>query len=384
MSALLEARKASKVFGGGLFDKRVTVALDDFSFAIESTPPRVTAIVGESGSGKTTLARLLLGLITPTAGHVLYDGHDLQNLTREQRRTFLRDVQMIFQDPYEVYNPFYRVDHVLETPIAEFKLASTPQARRALIQESLRAVGLRPEETLGRYPHQLSGGQRQRIMVARAVLMRPRLIIADEPVSMVDASLRATILDSLRQLNQQYGMSIVYITHDLTTAFQISDNIIVLYRGLVSEAGDVDLVVRQPRHPYTQLLIQSVPQPDPDHAWGSVEIRGDAADGGNGAAQVDVGAGAGLLPAGIAASAAAKAHGGHLLTGCPFTDRCPHVMSMCHDNPPPLYRIDANRAATCFLYRDRPALASEQLNEVMAGGSGGSSESRVGPLVQPG
>jgi ABC-type oligopeptide transport system ATPase subunit len=382
MSALLEARKASKVFGGGLFDKRVTVALDDFSFAIESTPPRVTAIVGESGSGKTTLARLLLGLITPTAGHVLYDGHDLQNLTREQRRTFLRDVQMIFQDPYEVYNPFYRVDHVLETPIAEFKLASTPQARRALIQESLRAVGLRPEETLGRYPHQLSGGQRQRIMVARAVLMRPRLIIADEPVSMVDASLRATILDSLRQLNQQYGMSIVYITHDLTTAFQISDNIIVLYRGLVSEAGDVDLVVRQPRHPYTQLLIQSVPQPDPDHAWGSVEIRGDAADGGNGAAQVDVGAG--LLPAGIAASAAAKAHGGHLLTGCPFTDRCPHVMSMCHDNPPPLYRIDANRAATCFLYRDRPALASEQLNEVMAGGSGGSSESRVGPLVQPG
>src|SRR5919204_6013008 len=202
MSALLEARKVSKVFGGGLFDKRVTVALDDFSFAIHSTPPRVTAIVGESGSGKTTLARLLLGLITPTTGHVLYDGQDLQNLTRDQRRTFLRDVQMIFQDPYEVYNPFYRVDHVLETPITEFKLANSPQARRALIDESLRAVGLRPEETLGRYPHQLSGGQRQRIMVARAVLLRPRLIIADEPVSMVDASLRATILDSLRQLNQ--------------------------------------------------------------------------------------------------------------------------------------------------------------------------------------
>ena len=277
MTALLEARNVSKVFGGGLLDKRVTVALDDFSFAIESTPPRVTAVVGESGSGKTTLARLLLGLIMPSRGEVLYNGQDLQKLPRDQRRTFLRDVQMIFQDPYEVYNPFYRVDHVLETPIAEFKLASSPQARRALIHESLRAVGLRPEETLGRYPHQLSGGQRQRIMVARAVLMRPRLIIADEPVSMVDASLRATILDSLRQLNQQYGMSIVYITHDLTTAFQISDNIIVLYRGSVAEAGDVDLVVRQPRHPYTQLLIQSVPQPDPEHAWGAVEVRGDAA-----------------------------------------------------------------------------------------------------------
>jgi ABC-type oligopeptide transport system ATPase subunit len=382
MSALLEARNVSKVFGGGLLDKRVTVALDNFSFAIESTPPRVTAIVGESGSGKTTLARLLLGLITPSSGEVLYNGHELHKLARDQRRTYLRDVQMIFQDPYEVYNPFYRVDHVLEVPIAEFKLASSPQARRALIHESLRAVGLRPEETLGRYPHQLSGGQRQRIMVARAVLMRPRLIIADEPVSMVDASLRATILDSLRQLNQQYGMSIVYITHDLTTAFQISDNIIVLYRGSVAEAGEVDLVVRQPRHPYTQLLIQSVPQPDPEHAWGAVEIRKDAADLATGAAQVEVGVG--LLPASLAANAAAKAHGGHLLTGCTFTDRCPHVMPMCHESPPPLFRIDPHRAATCFLYRDRPALASEQLNEVLSGGSAGSSEARIGPLVQPG
>ncbi len=382
MSALLEARNVSKVFGGGLLDKRVTVALDNFSFAIESSPPRVTAIVGESGSGKTTLARLLLGLITPSAGQVLYDGHDLPKLGRDQRRTFLRDVQMIFQDPYEVYNPFYRVDHVLETPIAEFKLATSPQARRALIHESLRAVGLRPEETLGRYPHQLSGGQRQRIMVARAVLMRPRLIIADEPVSMVDASLRATILDSLRQLNQEYGMSIVYITHDLTTAFQISDNIIVLYRGSVAEAGQVDLVVRQPRHPYTQLLIQSVPQPDPEHTWGAVEIRTDAADMANGAAQVEIGVG--LLPATIAANVVARAHGGHILTGCTFTDRCPYVMPMCHENPPPLFRIDPQRAATCFLYRDRPALASEQLNQVLAGGSAGASESGIGPLVQPG
>jgi peptide/nickel transport system ATP-binding protein len=365
VSALLEARKVSKAFGGGLFDKRVTVALDDFSFAIESAPPRVTAVVGESGSGKTTLARLLLGLISPTSGQVLYKGQNLQALPREDRRTFLRDVQMIFQDPYEVYNPFYRVDHVLETPIAEFKLASSPAARRALINESLRAVGLRPDETLGRYPHQLSGGQRQRIMVARAVLMRPRLIIADEPVSMVDASLRATILDSLRQLNQEYGMSIVYITHDLTTAFQISHNIIVLYRGLVAEAGDVDLVVRQPRHPYTQLLIKSVPQPDPEHAWGSVEIQADAAELGNGASQVEVSA-VGLLPTGVAAGAAARAHGGHLLKGCPFGDRCAYVMPMCHQSPPPLFRIDTDRAATCFLYRDRPALPSERLNDVMS------------------
>jgi ABC-type oligopeptide transport system ATPase subunit len=362
VTALLEARKVSKVFGGGLFDKRVTVALDDFSFAIESVPPRVTAIVGESGSGKTTLARLLLGLISPTTGHVLYKEQDLGKLPPAERRAFMRDVQMIFQDPYEVYNPFYRVDHVLETPITEFKLASSPQARRDLINVSLRAVGLRPDETLGRYPHQLSGGQRQRIMVARAVLMRPRLIIADEPVSMVDASLRATILESLAQLNREYGMSIVYITHDLTTAFQISDNIIVLYRGEVAEAGTVDLVVRHPCHPYTQLLIQSVPQPDPERAWGEIEIQASDAEIANGATQVEVTSGFNPLPAG----AAARARGGRLLTGCPFTERCPHVMDICHESPPPLFRIDAGRAATCFLYRDRPALASEQLNQVMA------------------
>jgi peptide/nickel transport system ATP-binding protein len=364
VTALLEARQVSKVFGGGLFDKRVTVALDDFSFSVESEPPRVTAIVGESGSGKTTLARLLLGLVSPTSGQVLYKGNDLQKLPRDEKRNFLRDVQMIFQDPYEVYNPFYRVDHVLETPITEFKLAKSPQARRALIHESLRAVGLRPEETLGRYPHQLSGGQRQRIMVARAVLLRPRLIIADEPVSMVDASLRATILESLRQLNRDYGMSIIYITHDLTTAYQISDAIIVLYRGLVSEAGAVDLVVQQPRHPYTQLLINSVPEPNPEHGWGVVQVRGDAADESNGATRVEVAAG--LLPTAAAASAAARAHGGHLLAGCPFADRCPHVMDICRESVPPLFRVDQERAASCFLYRDRgPALASEQLNEVM-------------------
>jgi peptide/nickel transport system ATP-binding protein len=375
MTALIEARQVSKVFGGGLFDKRVVVALDAFSFSIESSPPRVTAIVGESGSGKTTLARLLLGLITPTTGEVQYNGTDLRKLPSNERRQFLRDVQMIFQDPYEVYNPFYKVDHVLETPIAEFKLANSPQARRSLIHESLRAVGLRPDETLGRYPHQLSGGQRQRIMVARAVLLRPRLIIADEPVSMVDASLRATILDSLRQLNRDYGMSIVYITHDLTTAYQISDSIIVLYRGEVAEAGDVDLVVGQPRHPYTQLLISSVPEPDPAHPWGAVEIRTDVGEISNGTTQVELNVPVGLVPTSAGASATAKAHGGRLIAGCTFADRCPHVMSVCRESAPPLFRLDPARVASCFLYRDQGAvLPSDRLSDVMSEvGSGATS-----------
>src|SRR5215204_2643630 len=268
MTALLEARNVTKVFGGGRFGKTPgTVALDDFSFRVDAEPPTITAIVGESGSGKTTLARLLLGLAAPTSGEVLYRGQNLQSLSREERRRFLRDVQVIFQDPYEVYNPFYKVDHVLETPIKKFHLAPSRAKARQLMEETLNAVGLRPEETLGRHPHQLSGGQRQRIMVARALLLQPRLIIADEPVSMVDASLRATILESLRQLHLKFGISMLYITHDLTTAYQISHNIIVLYRGEVAEVGDVDLVVKQPRHPYTQLLINSIPIADPKKPW---------------------------------------------------------------------------------------------------------------------
>lgn len=338
MPALLEARHATKVFGGGMFARSPdTIALDDFSFGIEEAPPAITAVVGESGSGKTTLARLLLGLGEPTSGEVRYRGADLRRLTRDERRRFLRDVQAIFQDPYEVYNPFYKVDHVLETPIRKFNLAPNRAAARDLMEQSLNAVGLRPEETLGRHPHQLSGGQRQRIMVARALLMQPRLIIADEPVSMVDASLRATILESLRQLHLRFGISILYITHDLTTAYQVGQGIIVMYRGEVVEAGDVELVVKRPKHPYTQLLIQSIPQPDPDRPWREQRVAEDPAS-----------------------AVAAPTH------GCRFADRCPHVMDICRQQKPPLFRTDPGRAAACFLHRDAPVLEAANLDLVMA------------------
>jgi peptide/nickel transport system ATP-binding protein len=342
MTALLEARHVTKVFGGGLFERGRNVALDDFSLAFQSEPPSITAIVGESGSGKTTLARLLLGLIQPTSGEVLYKGKDLRQLAGEERKTFLREVQVIFQDPYEVYNPFYRVDHVLETPIQNFGLAPSKEKGRALIEETLNAVGLRPEETLGRYPHQLSGGQRQRIMVARALLMRPRLIIADEPVSMVDASLRATILGSLVALNKQYGISLIYITHDLTTAYQISENIIVLYRGGVAEAGNVERVVQDPKHPYTQLLVGSIPMPDPNHPWRSEQ----------GGAELAV---------------KPTSH------SCRFTDRCPHAMPICVENRPPLFQADGDRVAACFLHRGAPEVKTEEMGKVFVG-AGASSQ----------
>ncbi|MFN8594555.1 MAG: ABC transporter ATP-binding protein [Thermomicrobiales bacterium] len=339
MTALLEARHLRKVFGSGVFGQsQGTVALDDFSFRIDEEPPIITAIVGESGSGKTTLARLLLGLVEPTSGEVLYRGKDLRQLSGKERRQFLRDVQVIFQDPYEVYNPFYKVDHVLTTPIEKFKLASSRQDARRLMEETLNAVGLRPDETLGRHPHQLSGGQRQRIMVARALLLQPRLIIADEPVSMVDASLRATILESLRQLHLRYAISLLYITHDLTTAYQISQNILVMYRGEVAEAGDVDLVVRQPRHPYTRLLIQSIPRADPAHPWTVQEPPADRP------------VLAGAVPG----------------QGCKFAARCPFAMEICVRETPPLFQVDPRRAAACFLYQDKPKLAGTELDQVMA------------------
>jgi peptide/nickel transport system ATP-binding protein len=243
---------------------------------------------------------------------------------------------VIFQDPYEVYNPFYKIDHVLEMPIRKFRLASSRPAARALIEEALNGVGLRPDETLGRYPHQLSGGQRQRVMIARALLTRPRLIIADEPVSMVDASLRATILESLRELKRQFGISLIYITHDLTTAYQISDHIVVLYRGSAVEAGDVEHVVKNPLHPYSQMLLNSIPMPDPEQPWQRDELRGDVPE-----VRADD------------------------VKGCRFADRCPYVMEICPSARPPLFQTEPRRVAACFRYDHAPLLRSEDLGEVL-------------------
>jgi peptide/nickel transport system ATP-binding protein len=329
---LLEARDLSKRFGGGLLERTHTLALRDFSLALGEDSPSITAVVGESGSGKTTLARLLLGLLTPTGGRVAYRGRDLTVMSRREWRTFRREVQAIFQDPYEVYNPFYRVDHVLTVPAARFGLAASRAQARSMIENALCAVGLRPDETLGRFPHQLSGGQRQRVMVARALLLRPRVILADEPVSMVDASLRATILGALRQMTLDLSIPVVYITHDLATAYQVSENIVVLFRGAVVEAGDVELIVKQPQHPYTRLLIASIPLPGVERTWT---------------------AGRGPAPAGPG-----PADGG---AGCRFADRCPSVMPACRISAPPLFQTARHRVVSCFLYQDAPALPAHAM-----------------------
>lgn len=337
MTAFLELRNVSKVYFRGLFQRGGTVALEDFSFSISGERSSITVLAGESGSGKTTTALLLLGFITPTGGEILYQGKDLRKLSPEEWRAFRREVQVVFQDPFAVYNPFYKVDHVLSVPIAKFHLARSRAEGRALIEEALLGVGLRPEETLGRYPHQLSGGQRQRVTVARALLLKPRLLIADEPVSMVDASLRATILESLRQLNRDFGISILYITHDLTTAYHIGDDIIVLYQGSVTEVGEVDLVIKEPLHPYTRLLVDSIPWPDPERRWGQERVavsKGEVSD--------------------------------RAKRGCKFAERCPSAMSECRESAPPLFQTSDHRATACYLYREAPAIQGSEIGKVLA------------------
>ena len=268
MTNLLEIKNVTKVYQRGLLSSKAKVALNNFSLTLKEEEPSILTVAGESGSGKTTLAMLVLGFITPTTGEILYRGKNITTLRGEDRLAYRREVQAVFQDPFAVFNPFYTVDHLLTVPIKQFKLAKSGRDARAKMEEALTSVGLRPEDVLGRFPHQLSGGQRQRITVARAVLLKPRLLIADEPVSMVDASLRANILESLKKLNTEHGVTIIYITHDLTTAYHVADSITVLYRGDVVEKGDVETVIRNPQHSYTQLLVDSIPWPNLDQKWG--------------------------------------------------------------------------------------------------------------------
>src|ERR1051325_3664244 len=248
MTDLLELRNVSKVYSRGLLSRVSTTALSNVSLKLSSEEPTILTVAGESGSGKTTLAMLLLGFLTPTTGQIVYKGKDIHTLRGEEQMQFRREVQAVFQDPFAVFNPFYTVDHLLSVPIARFKLARSKIEAKEQMVNALTAVGLRPGDVLGRFPHQLSGGQRQRINVARALMLRPKLLVADEPVSMVDASLRANILETLRSLQKNYGVSVIYITHDLTTAYHVTKSIIVLYRGAVMEAGDVDTVIKSPQH----------------------------------------------------------------------------------------------------------------------------------------
>lgn len=242
-------------------------AVEDATFTLTSEPPQVVSLVGQSGSGKSTIARNILGLQHPTAGTITYNGHDIFKMTRSQHDDYRRNVQPVFQDPYAIFNPFYRVDRALWKAVKKFGLAQGHEAGLKLIEESLQAVRLDPDAVLGRYPHQLSGGQRQRVMLARVHMLRPSFIIADEPVSMLDAQVRKLFLDILLDFKRDFQMTTLFITHDLSTVYYLGGDVMVINRGEIVERGPVSKVMHEPEHPYTQLLLESIPQPDPDLRW---------------------------------------------------------------------------------------------------------------------
>ena len=348
-SPLLQIRDATKVYESGGFlgsSKKSVVALDHFNMTIDESPATITTIAGESGSGKTTLANLVLGFIKLTSGQIIFDGEDITNMTDEQLKLYRRNVQAVFQDPFGVYNPFYRIDHVFHLVNKHFSLSDNQTEYRDMVEAGLNVVGLYGEDVLRKYPHQLSGGQRQRIMMARAYMIKPRLIVADEPVSMVDASLRASILDAMLRLRDDYNISFLYITHDLSTAYQIGDQIYMLYQGTTAERGSAVDVIDAPQHPYVQLLIDSVPVPDPTDKW-----------------DVDI-----SLPSEEEMrTATAK--------GCRYYPRCPHRMDQCLEEQPPLYMMDRQgHEAACYLYEENevapiesPVLVNKPITEAAAG-----------------
>lgn len=318
---LLTVKDITKVFTRGSLLSRISfTAVNNVSFEIEADKPEIFAIVGESGSGKTTLARIILHLIEPTSGHILYRGKDITKIkSKRDRIEFMSTVQPIFQNPFETFNPLKRVDTYLYETALNYKITNKSNLER-FIADILNSVGLSIEEVKGRYLHEFSGGQIQRLSVTRALIVRPSLLVADEPVSMLDVSLRMSIVNLFKELKNDQNVSIIYITHDLATAYYISDRIAIMFRGDVVELGPVEAVLARPLHPYTRVLKEAVPEPTPTQKWGgkinfsAIEIEEFSR------------------------------------VGCKFAGRCQSVMEICKKAEPKYSSVD-NRMVKCWLYK---------------------------------
>jgi ABC-type oligopeptide transport system ATPase subunit len=260
MNNLLDISHVSKRFTmGGVLSRKVINAVEDASFSIDLDKPEIFTIIGESGSGKTTLARMILGMELPSSGEISFRGKTVSHkVNRAERLEFMANVQPVFQNPFEAFNPLKRIDRYLESTAKRFlKLSDQADLDRSM-DGALQKVGLSLAEVKGRYPHEMSGGQLQRAAIARALIPNPPLLVADEPVSMVDASLRMSIVNLLRNLRDEFGVSVIYITHDLATAYYISNRLIIMQRGRIVEMGDARTVLDNPEHPYSRLLKASV------------------------------------------------------------------------------------------------------------------------------
>jgi ABC-type oligopeptide transport system ATPase subunit len=260
MTTLLDVRGVSKRFTmGGLFGRKEVNAVMDASFSLSAENPEIFTIIGESGSGKTTLARMILGLEDVSEGEILFRGQKVdRHAKREERLKFMSQVQPVFQNPFEAFNPLKKIERYLESTARRFLNTNDRAVIDRAMDEALQKVGLSLKEVRGRFPHEMSGGQLQRCAIARALIPNPPLLIADEPVSMVDASLRMSIVNLLKSLRDDLKVSVIYITHDLATAYYISNRLIIMQRGRIVEMGDARTVLDNPEHPYSRLLKASV------------------------------------------------------------------------------------------------------------------------------
>lgn len=300
-----------------LFKKQKFVhAVDDISFNIRRG--EILGVVGESGCGKTTTGRLLVRLDDPTGGHMYFKNVDIASLSGKALKDFRRNVQMVFQDPYESLNPRFTTYDTVAEPLIVHHVGETRSEKEELVCKALEAAELKPAaEFVYRYPHELSGGQRQRVAIARALVLRPEFIVADEPVSMLDVSIRAGIMNLMLDLREKYHIPYMFITHDVSVARYMSDRIMVMYLGVIVEIGATARVIGNPMHPYTKALLSAVPVPDPKAKHGQVAIKGE-------------------LPSPI-----------DLPKGCRFHPRCLYTQDICRKRTPKLVEAEKDHYALC-------------------------------------
>ncbi|WJR80576.1 dipeptide ABC transporter ATP-binding protein [Bradyrhizobium sp. NP1] len=324
MTALLEAKNLVKHFVAtrSVFGRPTAVvkAVDGVSFHVEAG--ETLALVGESGCGKSTLSRLVLRLIEPDAGELRFGGRDLLAFSTEELRSFRRQAQIIFQDPYASLNPRMTVNQILAEPLALHDLVPR-ENRRARVEELLRLVGLEPRFAR-RYAHEFSGGQRQRIAIARALAVEPKLIICDEPVSALDVSIRSQILNLLRDLQDRLGLAYIFVSHDLAVVKHIADRVAVMNLGNIVEMADTSALFAAPRHPYSRALLSAIPVPKPQAKRSRMLLQGE-------------------LPSAM-----------NPPSGCRFHTRCPHAIERCRSEAPELIGDDAGHATACHRTADLP------------------------------